>query len=189
MRYELRDTGISSPFVVSQAEPIFPDLDTVFLLSPSYQEPIPIIQDDELPDSQPKFAFRPSCLPYLPLLVDLALEKILSDLSPKEKLERYHQSLLLMNICMVQQSVKKVPPVFECDNPVSLPCTLSMPGKLRSLYKDNIGPELLEKDESSPTALEIIDSDFEGVPCIYKPTRKRQRRKTNHYQKKSNKKY
>ena len=94
-----------------------------------------------------------------------------------------------MNICTVQQSLKNVPPAFERDNPVSLPYTLSMPGKLRSLCDDNIGPELLEKDESSPAALEIIDSDFEGVPCIYKPTRERQRRKTNHSQKKSNKKY
>ena len=75
-RYELRDTGISNPFVVSQAQPIFPDLDSVFLPSPPYQEPIPIIQDDERSDSQPKFAFPPSCLPDLPLLVDPALDKI-----------------------------------------------------------------------------------------------------------------
>ena len=42
-RYELRDTGISSPFAVSQAEAIIPDLDTVFLPSPPSQEPISII--------------------------------------------------------------------------------------------------------------------------------------------------
>ena len=29
-RYELRDTGISSPFAVFQAKPIFPDLDSIF---------------------------------------------------------------------------------------------------------------------------------------------------------------
>ena len=64
-----------------------------------------------------------------------------------------------------------------------------MPGKLHSLCKDKIGPGLLEEDESSPAALEIIDSESEGVPCIYKPTSKRQRRKTKHSQKKSNEKY
>ena len=69
-RFEFRDTGIaSSPFAVSQAEPIFPDLDSIFLPSPPSQEPIPIIRDDELLDSQPKFALPPSSLSDLPPLV------------------------------------------------------------------------------------------------------------------------
>ena len=92
-RYELRDTGISSgPF-----EPVLPvlDLDTVFLPSLQSQEPLPIIQDKELLDSQPKFPSPPpSTSPNVPPpLIDPSLEKILIDLSPKEKLERYHQDL------------------------------------------------------------------------------------------------
>ena len=93
-RFELRDTGIgSSPFAVSQGEPIFPDLDSVLLPSSQSQEPISIIPDDELLDSQPKFALPPLSLSDLPPLVDPSLEKFLSDLSPKEKLESYHQDL------------------------------------------------------------------------------------------------
>ena len=86
-RYELQYTGISpSPLAVSQAEPICPDLDSVFLPSPPSQEPIPIIQDDELLYNQPEF-------PSPPPLIDPSLENTLSDLGPKEKLERYHQDL------------------------------------------------------------------------------------------------
>ena len=65
---------------------------------------------------------------------------------------------------------------------------LSRPGKSHSLCKDDTETGLLEKVESSPAALEINDSEFEGVPCIYKPTSKRQKRKTVHSQKKSNEK-
>ena len=58
-KYELRDTGItSSPFELDL--PVL-DLDTVFLPSPPSQEPIPIIRNEELLDSQPKF---PSTPPY-----------------------------------------------------------------------------------------------------------------------------
>ena len=93
-RFELRDTGIdSSPFAVSIEESIFPDLDSVFLPSPPTQESISIILDDERLDSQPKFALPPSSLSDLPPLVDSTLEKILSDLTPKEKLETYRQDL------------------------------------------------------------------------------------------------
>ena len=108
-QYELRDTGISSPFAVSQAEPIFPDLDSIFLPSPPSQDPIPIIRNNELLDSQPKFPSPPSLLPDLPPpLIDPSLEKILSDLGPKEKSSRdIIKTLLLMNICTVQQSMKK----------------------------------------------------------------------------------
>ena len=75
--------------------------------------------------------------------------------------------------------------VIEPDDPVS---TLPRPVKSNSLSKDNTETVLLEKDESSPAALEINNSEFEGVPCIYKPTSKRRKRKTAHSQKKSNEK-
>ena len=53
-RYELKDTGIpSSPFKLDL--PVL-DLDTVFLPSPPTEEPIPMTRDEELLDSQPKFA-------------------------------------------------------------------------------------------------------------------------------------
>ena len=65
-RFELRDTGISSQFAVSQAELIFPDLNSIFLPSTPSQEPIPAIQDDELLDSQFKFPSPSSTLPDLP---------------------------------------------------------------------------------------------------------------------------
>ena len=59
-RFELRDTGIgSSPFAVSQGEPIFPDLDSIFLPSPPSHESISNIRDNELLDSQLKFALPP----------------------------------------------------------------------------------------------------------------------------------
>ena len=70
-RYELRDTGIpSSPFELDL--PVL-DLDTVFLPSPPSQEPIPIIRDEELLDSQPK-------CPSPPLLIEPSLENGLYDL-------------------------------------------------------------------------------------------------------------
>ena len=37
--------------------------------------------------------------------------------------------------------------------------------------------------------MEVIDSEFKNVPCIYKPSSKKQRRKIKHSQKKSNEKY
>ena len=91
-RYELRDTGISSgPFELDL--PVL-DSDTVFLPSPQSQEPIPIIRDEELLDRQPKFPSPPpSTTDVPPLLIDPSLEKVLTDLSPKEKLERNHQDL------------------------------------------------------------------------------------------------
>ena len=60
-RYELKDTGIpSTPFKLDL--PVL-DLDTVVLPSPSSQELIPITQDEELLDSQPKFPSSPLSLP------------------------------------------------------------------------------------------------------------------------------
>ena len=81
-RYELRDTGIPS----SPSEPDLPvlDLDTVFLPSLPSQEPISIIRDKELLDSQPKFpSSPPSFLSDLPPLVIPSLENIDVN-SPKE---------------------------------------------------------------------------------------------------------
>ena len=72
----------------------------------------------------------------------------------------------------------------EHDIPVS---TLSRPGKSNSLCKDKTETVILDKFESFPAdSLEINDSEFEGVSCIYKPTSKRQKRKTAHSQKKWN---
>ena len=62
---------------------------------------------------------------------------------------------------------------------------MSRPGKSNSPCKDQTETELFEKHESLPAALEINSSEFEGVPCIYKPTSKRRKRKTAHSQKKS----
>ena len=73
------NTGIpSSPFKLDL--PVL-DLDTVFLPSPPSQKPIPIIPDEELLDSQPKFPSTPSTLPDVPPpFIDPFLEKILSDI-------------------------------------------------------------------------------------------------------------
>ena len=71
-RYELKDTGIpSSPFELDI--PVL-DLDNVFLPSPLWQEPIPIIRDEELLDSQLKFPSSP------PLSIEPSLENELNDL-------------------------------------------------------------------------------------------------------------
>ena len=119
-RYELRDTGISSgPFEL--VLPIL-DLDTVFLPSPQSQEPIPIIRDEELLDSQPKFPSPPtSTSPHVPPpLIDPSHEKILTDLSPKEKFERYHQDFAADEY-LYGPTVDKETRVTEHDNPVSPP--------------------------------------------------------------------
>ena len=84
-RYELRDTGIpSSPFELNL--PVL-DLDTVFLPSPPSQEPIPIIRNEELLDSQPKFPSPPPSTPpdVPPPLIEPSLEKILSDIRVGEQ--------------------------------------------------------------------------------------------------------
>ena len=75
-RYELRDTGISTgPF-----ELVLPvlDLDTVFLPYLQSQEPLPVIQDKELLDSQSKFPSPPpSTSPDVPPpLIDPSLKRL-----------------------------------------------------------------------------------------------------------------
>ena len=105
--YELRDTGISSgPFELVLA---VLDLDTVFLPSLQSQELLPIIQDKERLDSQPKFPSPPpSTSPDVPPpLIDPSLEKTLIGLSQKKNSRDIIKILLLVNICMVQQQIKK----------------------------------------------------------------------------------
>ena len=84
-RFELRDTEIpSNPIKLDL--PVL-DLDTVFLPSPPCQDPIPITRDQELLDSQPKFASSPpSTQPDVPPLIEASLEKILSDIRVGEQL-------------------------------------------------------------------------------------------------------
>ena len=118
--------------------------------------------------------------PSPPPLIDL--EKILTDLSPKENLERYHQDLAADEY-LYGRTVDRETRVTEHDNQIN---TLSRPGKFNSVCKDETETRLLEKHESFPAALGINDSEFEGVPYIYKPTSKRRKRKTVHSQKKSN---
>ena len=88
-RYELKDTGIlSSPFELDL--PVL-DLDTVFLPSPPLQEPIPIIRNEELLVSQPKFPSSP------PLFTEPSLETELNDLDlyfymPGERRKRTNEA-------------------------------------------------------------------------------------------------
>ena len=79
-RYELRDTGISSsPF---ELDLHVLDLDMVFIPSQQSQEPIPIIQYEELLDSQHKCPSLPSTLPNVsPPLINPALENDLDGLN------------------------------------------------------------------------------------------------------------
>ena len=117
---ELKDTVIpSSPF---QLDLLVLDLDTVFLPSPPSQEPIPFTLDEELFGTQPKFpSLLPSpALPYASSLMEPSLEKYLSDLSPKEKLEIYYQDLATDEY-LFGPSINEEAVVFESENPVSLP--------------------------------------------------------------------
>ena len=88
-RYELKDTGIpSSPFELDL--PVL-DLDTVFLPSPPSQEPIPIIRNEELLNSQPKVPASP------PLFIKPSLENELNDLDlyfymPGERRKRTNEA-------------------------------------------------------------------------------------------------
>ena len=73
----------------------------------------------------------------LPPLIDL--EKILSDLDPKEKLERYHQDLAADEY-LYGPMIDKEMRVIEHDNPVSLPpwTILMMVPKRNEKRKGNI---------------------------------------------------
>ena len=83
---------------------------------------IPKVQDSiaqyKLQDTGPP---PPQPLPVLPPpLIDPFLEKILADLSPKEKLERYHQDLAADGY-LYSPIIDKETRVTEHDNPVNLP--------------------------------------------------------------------
>ena len=81
---------------------------------------IPKVQDSiaqyKLQDTGP--SPPPHLLDLPPPLIDL--EKILSDLDPKEKLERYHQDLAADEY-LYGPTIDKEMRVIEHDNPVSLP--------------------------------------------------------------------
>ena len=88
-RYELKDTGIPSiPFELDL--PVL-DLDAVFLPSPPSQEPIPIVRNEELLNSQPKVSASP------PLFTEPSLENELNDLDlsfymPGERRKRTNEA-------------------------------------------------------------------------------------------------
>ena len=84
---------------------------------------IPKVQDSiaqyKLQDTGP--SPLPPPLPDLtPSLIDPFLEKILTDLDPKEKLERYHQDLAADEY-LYGPTIDKETRVTEHDNPVNLP--------------------------------------------------------------------
>ena len=97
-------------------------MDAVFLPFPQSQEPIPIIRDEELLDSQPKFPSPPpsTSLDVPTPLINPSLEKILTDLTPKEQLERYHQDLAADGY-LYGPTIDRETRVTEHGNPVSLP--------------------------------------------------------------------
>ena len=75
----------------------------------------------------------------------------------REKLEKIHFLCLKTSAdeYLYGPMTNEELPVFEFDNPVSLPHTLSRPGQLHSLFMDKIVPGLLDKEQSSPAALKI----------------------------------
>ena len=85
-------------------------------------------------DSQPKFpSSSPSTLADVPLLIEPSLQKYLSDLSTKEKLD------LATDEYLFRPSVNEEPVVFESENPVSLASLDSInqnsPNKLKGKKK------------------------------------------------------
>ena len=119
-KYERRDTGISS----SPFEPDLPvlDLDTVFLPSPPSQETFPIIRNQELLDSQPKFPSPPpSTFPDVPPpLIDPSLEKILSDIrvgeQSKPKKSKTKKGKNILNSETQDLNVGKRKMINDCDH-------------------------------------------------------------------------
>ena len=82
------------------------DLDAVFLPSPPSQEPIPIIRDQELLNSQPKRPLQPSPFPIYHLWLICLWKRFCLILLQKKILRDVIKTLLLMNICSDQQSAK-----------------------------------------------------------------------------------
>ena len=117
-RNELKDTGIpSSPIKLDL--PVL-DLDTVFLPSPPTEEPIPMTRDEELLDSQPKFASSPpSTLPDVPPLIEASLEKLLSDIRVGEQSNS-------TEIDFVKNGKRKM--INDCDHKCSKAVGFSYPG-------------------------------------------------------------
>ena len=117
-RFELRDTEIPSNPIKLDLPVLY--LDTVFLPSPPCQEPIPMARDEELLDSQPKFASSPpSTLPNVPPLIEASLEKILSDIRVGEQLNS-------TEIDFVKNGKRKM--INDCDHKCSKAVGFSYPG-------------------------------------------------------------
>ena len=139
-RYELKNTGIpSNPFELDL--PVL-DLDTDFLPSPPSQEPIPIIRNEELLDSQPKFPSSP------PLFIEPSLENILSDIRVGEQSNP-------TEIDFVNDGKRKM--FNDCDHKCSKAVGFSYPGvvlhcsECESEKKKKVTLESI--DESSPNKL------------------------------------
>ena len=187
-RYELRDTGISSgPF-----ELVLPvlDLDTVFLPSLQSQEPLPIIQDKELLDSQPKFPSPPpSTSPdVLPPLINSFLEKTLIGLNPKEKLERYHQDLAADEY-LYGPTTGKETLVTEHDNPVSLPSLENIDDDSQKKRKEKRGrskesAKNVNKKLKTPVSLPSLENIDDGSQKKRKEKRKRSKESAKNVNKK-----
>ena len=134
-RYELKDTGIpSSPFELDL--PVL-DLDTVFLPSPPSQEPIPIIRNEELLDSQPKFPSSP------PLLIEPSLENILSDI-------RVGEWSNPTEIDFVNYGKRKM--INDCDHKCSKAVGFSYPGVVLHCSE-------CESEKNKKITLESIDEN------------------------------
>ena len=107
-RFELRATGISSsPFAVSQAEPIFLDLDFVFLPSPPSQEPFQSFETMNFWTVNPNLHFNHRPFPIYHIWLNPLWKRFCLILVEKKNSRNIIKTLLLMNICMVQQSMKK----------------------------------------------------------------------------------
>ena len=149
-RYELKDTGIpSSPFDLDL--PVL-DLDTVSLPSPPLQEPIPIIRNEELLDSQPKFPSSPL------LLIEPSLENILSDIRVGEQSNP-------TEIDFVNDGKRKM--INDCDHKCSEAVGFSYPGivlhcsECDSEKKKKITLESI--DENSPNKLKGKSKRSNGI--------------------------
>ena len=187
-RYELRDTGISSgPF-----ELVLPvlDLDTVFLPSLQSQEPLPIIQDKELLDTQPKFPSPPpSTSPdVLPPLINLFLENTLIGLNPKEKLEGYHQDLAADEY-LYGPTTGEETLVTERDNPVSLPSLENIDDDSQKKRKEERrrskeSAKNVNKKLKTPVSLPSLENIDDGSQKKRKEKRKRSKESAKNVNKK-----